>query len=208
MYPETKHMKDTVAVLGIPRRAIHAVTDLGDTHATVLDPTHRNLIADHAHQLATPRYGVIIWRYPCGCPSKVRVTTDRRHTGRVHTIATTPYNEHHCPQNAINPGHCDDCALRSRIAAHGPNLECRSVRCSMPHLATDTDTVKLEFDVSTEKHGSKVSDTHDTGIPITEWDAMTPEQRKTYGDREYREWMMEQLEGGWELAKRDEKGVW
>ncbi|MEU6712977.1 hypothetical protein ABZ897_15965 [Nonomuraea sp. NPDC046802] len=99
MHPGTKHIKDAIAALGISRRAIRAVTDLGATNATVFDPAHRALVADHAHQLAISdaRIGVVIWRYPCGCTSNVRVTTDPRHVGQVHTIPTEPYNEHHCP---------------------------------------------------------------------------------------------------------------
>ncbi|MFG1706489.1 hypothetical protein ACFLIM_25170 [Nonomuraea sp. M3C6] len=92
-------MKDAIAALGIPRRAIRAVTDLGATHATVLDHAHVALIAEHADQLATSGagIGVVLWQLPCGCTRSVRLTTDIRHAGRVDTIPVTPFNEHYCP---------------------------------------------------------------------------------------------------------------
>ncbi|MEU6712976.1 hypothetical protein ABZ897_15960 [Nonomuraea sp. NPDC046802] len=65
----------------------------------------------------------------------------------------------------------------------------------------DNATVKLKFDLSIGLHGAKVWDTYDTGLPVTDWDAMTPEQRTEYADREYREWMLEQCEGGWDRVR-------
>ncbi|MFG1977069.1 hypothetical protein ACGFJC_47720 [Nonomuraea fuscirosea] len=98
MHAATKAVKDAVAALGIPRRAIRATTDprLG-THATVLDAAHIALVAERADEIADPWLGVIVKRFLCGCPWSVRVTTDQRQTGRVHTMFTVPYGEHQCP---------------------------------------------------------------------------------------------------------------
>ncbi|MEU4513125.1 hypothetical protein AB0G05_26825 [Nonomuraea wenchangensis] len=86
MHPGTKHMKDSIAALGIPRRAIRAVTDMSMTNATVFDPAHIALIAQHADQLATPGQGVVLKRASCGCIWSVLVTTRLQMVGRVHTL--------------------------------------------------------------------------------------------------------------------------
>ncbi|MEU4513123.1 hypothetical protein AB0G05_26815 [Nonomuraea wenchangensis] len=102
-------------------------------------------------------------------------------------------------QQEGDPGHCNDCVARGHVAAH-PNLGCSDVGCDEAH-PDDTGTVKLKFDLSTGLHGAKVWDIYDTGLSVADWDAMTPEQRTEYADREYRDWMLEQCEGGWEIAK-------
>ncbi|WP_449065981.1 DUF7167 family protein [Planomonospora algeriensis] len=66
---------------------------------------------------------------------------------------------------------------------------------------TETDTIKLRVDVCTEKIGSTVWDIIDTEILAAEWDAMTPEQQQEHGTKAYREWMFEQLEGGWKVER-------
>ncbi|GHE32227.1 hypothetical protein GCM10017673_38830 [Streptosporangium violaceochromogenes] len=95
--PATKHIKGTIAALGVPRRSIVARTDLGITSAAVHDPAHRLLVADRAEELVrSGRYGVYITRYPCGCVPTVRVNNDPRHTGQVTTRHEEPLG-HTCP---------------------------------------------------------------------------------------------------------------
>ncbi|MER6830852.1 hypothetical protein ABT352_33000 [Streptosporangium sp. NPDC000563] len=99
----TKHIKDTIAALGVPRRSIVARTDLGITSAAIHDPAHRRLVADRAEELVRPgRYGVYITRYSCGCIPTVRVNNDPRHAGQVTTIPGEHFG-HVCPATADPP---------------------------------------------------------------------------------------------------------
>lgn len=110
MNPATKHIKDTIAALGVPRFSIAARTDLGITSAAVKDSLHRQLVADRAEELARPgRYGVYITRYPCGCIPTVRVNDDPRHAGQVTRISEEPIG-HICPVTAApyRPATADD----------------------------------------------------------------------------------------------------
>ncbi|GAA4209014.1 hypothetical protein GCM10022252_74910 [Streptosporangium oxazolinicum] len=98
MNPATKHIKDTIAALGVPRRSIVAGTDMGITSAAIHDPAHRRLVADRAEELVqSGRYGVYITRYPCGCVPRVRVNNHSRHAGQVTTRNEEDLTGHTCP---------------------------------------------------------------------------------------------------------------
>lgn len=117
MHAATKGVKDAIAALGIPRRAIRAVTGMNQvTHATVLDPAHVALVAERADELAGPWLGVVIKRFPCGCLSSVRVTTDPRHVGRVDTIPVTSASEHHCENSPAPTSTVPGCVPNRREA--------------------------------------------------------------------------------------------
>jgi hypothetical protein len=88
MHAATKATKDAIAALGIPRRAIRAVTDMGMTNATVLDPAHIALIAQHADELTSPWLGVVLKRAGCGCIWSVLVTTRHQMVNRVTTLGS------------------------------------------------------------------------------------------------------------------------
>ncbi|MET8006245.1 hypothetical protein [Nonomuraea glycinis] len=156
MHAATKAMKDAIAALGIPRRAIRAGTDMGITHATVRDPAHIALIAKHADELTSPWLGVVLKKAGCGCIWSAFVTTRHQMLNRVTTLnspepcytcrtkqpttptgpdpmTTHPYaGTDKTRQETGAPGHCDDCAARGHIAAH-PDLGCGDVGCDKHH---------------------------------------------------------------------------
>jgi hypothetical protein len=97
-----KFIKDRLAELGIPRRAIVAATGadgVGVGHS--FEPEHKNTIVENADRLAaTGDLGVIITRYPCGCVFKAIVTTDPRHHGKVTQREISNYIGHECGEDA------------------------------------------------------------------------------------------------------------
>ncbi|MEU4231127.1 hypothetical protein AB0F17_43120 [Nonomuraea sp. NPDC026600] len=66
---------------------------------------------------------------------------------------------------------------------------------------TLSDTVKLHVTLRTDLVRSKISDTIDTQVLVTDWDAMTEQERQEHGDARYHDWMLAQVEGGWTIAQ-------
>ncbi|MEV0584066.1 hypothetical protein [Nonomuraea sp. NPDC050310] len=97
MHAATRTIKTLIAELGIPHRAITARSDLGLTSAAVHDRAHVALVAANAADLVRSWLGVVLWKLPCGCPTRVLVTTDPRHAGRVDELAVDARTEHVCP---------------------------------------------------------------------------------------------------------------
>ncbi|MEU6709961.1 hypothetical protein ABZ897_00665 [Nonomuraea sp. NPDC046802] len=65
---------------------------------------------------------------------------------------------------------------------------------------SNEETIKLKVDLSISLANAKQEDVIDTGIPLSEWNALTEEERQKRGDEKWREWIWEYIDGGWEAA--------
>lgn len=60
----------------------------------------------------------------------------------------------------------------------------------------DEPTIKLAVTLNIGLANAEQSDVIDTGIPVSEWDALTEEEQEERRHEEWKEWAWEHIDGG------------
>lgn len=63
------------------------------------------------------------------------------------------------------------------------------------------ETVKLKVTLGIGLANAQQEDEIDTGILVSEWEALTEEERQERGQAAWREWIWEYIDGGWDVVE-------